>query len=82
MGHFRFHRRIPILPGLWLNLSKRGISLSAGVPGATVNVSKDGVQGTAGIPGSGLSYRTSRVTPWLKKVRALGRKPKPEDTEQ
>ena len=51
---FRFQRRIKIAPGVRLNLSKNGISTSAGIPGLTVN-SRGTV--TAGLPGTGLSYR-------------------------
>ena len=57
---FRFRKRLRILPGLWLNLSKRGGSLSVGGRGATVNLNSKGVQQTIGIPGSGVSYRTKR----------------------
>ena len=35
MGFLRFQRRIGIAPGLELNLSKSGVSLSAGVKGLT-----------------------------------------------
>lgn len=51
---FRFQRRLKLFPGVWLNLSKSGVSASAGVPGFTVN--SRGTT-TAGIPGTGLSYR-------------------------
>lgn len=53
----RFRRTISIIPGVRLNVSKTGVSVSAGVPGATVNVGKDGVTRTIGIPGTGLSDR-------------------------
>jgi Protein of unknown function (DUF4236) len=56
---FRFRKRLKLFPGLWINLSKKGGSLSVGGRGATVNISKRGVTGTAGLPGSGISYRTS-----------------------
>src|ERR1051326_8953557 len=54
---FRFSRRVSIMPGLKLNLSKGGLSLSAGVPGAHINFGPRGVYGSTGIPGTGLSYR-------------------------
>src|ERR1700730_16246007 len=57
---FRFHKRLRIIPGLWLNLSKKGGSLSVGGRGATINVNSEGHQETVGLPGSGLSYRTRR----------------------
>src|ERR1700730_12840219 len=57
---FRFHKRLRIIPGFWLNLSKKGGSLSVGGRGATINVNSQGHQETVGLPGSGLSYRTKR----------------------
>jgi len=57
---FRFRRRLRIFPGLWLNLSKKGTSLSVGGRGATINVNREGVQETIGLPGSGVSYLTRR----------------------
>jgi hypothetical protein len=53
---FRFFKRIQILPGLTLNLSKTGASLSAGVRGAHVTVSPKGIRQTVGLPGSGIFY--------------------------
>ncbi|MCG5526305.1 DUF4236 domain-containing protein [Ectothiorhodospira haloalkaliphila] len=55
---FRFQRRIRIAPGLRLNVSKRGVGLSAGVPGASISLGRRGAYGNVGIPGTGLSYRT------------------------
>jgi hypothetical protein len=61
MMGLRFRRRLRILPGLWLNVSKLGASTSIGGHGATLNLSKRGK--TLGLPGSGLSYRSTRE-PW------------------
>ena len=55
---FRFRKSVKIAPGLKLNLSKSGGSLSIGGRGATVNLSNRGVRSTYGIPGTGLSYVT------------------------
>jgi hypothetical protein len=52
----RFRRSFTIFPGVKVNVSKGGISLSVGKPGATLNFSKRGVRQTVGIPGSGLSH--------------------------
>lgn len=60
MGSFRFYRRVHIFPGLTVNLSKCGPSLSVGVRGAHVTVDRRGVTRTVGIPGSGIFY-TSRT---------------------
>ena len=56
----RFRKRLRIFPGLWVNLSTRGGSVSVGGRAATINVSPKGHQETLGLPGSGLSYRTRR----------------------
>jgi hypothetical protein len=58
---FRFQKRIGVGP-FKLNLSKTGVSVSAGVPGATVNYDlsnrrKKKLRATVGLPGTGLSYR-------------------------
>jgi hypothetical protein len=54
---FRFQKRISLLPGVRINLSKSGVSASLGPRGADVNIGRDGVTTNAGIPGTGLSYR-------------------------
>jgi hypothetical protein len=38
MGNFRFYRRVSIFPGLSINLSKSGPSLTVGMRGAHVTV--------------------------------------------
>ncbi|GAB4349777.1 MAG: hypothetical protein Kow0099_33010 [Candidatus Abyssubacteria bacterium] len=53
---FRFWRRVKIAPGVTLNLSKSGGSLSFGPRGAKVTVGPRGPRVTAGIPGTGLFY--------------------------
>lgn len=54
---FRFSRRITLMPGVRVNLSKSGASLSVGPRGASVTMGKRGIYGNVGIPGTGLSYR-------------------------
>ena len=53
---FRFWRRIRIAPGVTLNLSKGGVSVSFGPRGAKLTVGKSGARATGGIPGTGLFY--------------------------
>lgn len=53
---FRFRRTIKIIPGLRLNVGKRGVSASVGVRGAHVTVGKGGTRHTVGIPGTGASW--------------------------
>lgn len=52
----RFWRRLTILPGVTLNLSKSGGSLSVGPRGAKFTIGPKGARVTAGIPGTGLFY--------------------------
>lgn len=56
MGFF-FNKRIKILPGITMNISKSGVSWSLGVRGAKVNISKRGTYLTGGIPGTGIYAR-------------------------
>lgn len=56
----RFRRRIRLAPGLHLNLSGSGVSLSAGLRGASLTVGRDGVWANVGIPGSGI-YQRERI---------------------
>jgi hypothetical protein len=56
---FRFFRRASILPGVRVNLSRSGPSLTLGVRGAHVTVGARGVTKTVGIPGTG-AYWTDR----------------------
>lgn len=55
MAYLRFHRGMRLLPGVRLNLSKSGPSLSLGVTGARVNLGPQGLRTTVGLPGTGLS---------------------------
>lgn len=55
----RFRRRIKVLPGVYLNVSRSGVSTSVGVRGAHVTLGHGKVRATSGIPGSGLSYTQS-----------------------
>jgi hypothetical protein len=56
---FRFYRRLKIAPGLSVNFSRSGPSLSLGVRGAHVTFGKRGITRTIGLPGTGLFF-TSR----------------------
>jgi hypothetical protein len=53
---WRFQRRKRILPGVTLNLGKRGAGVSAGRRGATVSASRRGLTATVGLVGTGLAY--------------------------
>jgi len=56
---FRFFRRIKLAPGVTLNLSKSGGSLSFGPRGAKFTVGPRGQRATVGIPGTGIFYTTT-----------------------
>lgn len=58
----RVRKIVRLLPGVRLNLSKGGGSLSLGGRGLSVNLGREGVRTTVGAPGTGLSYSTR--APW------------------
>ena len=53
-----FRKRIKILPGVTLNLSKSGVSATIGRKGMSVSLGRRGTYLNAGIPGSGIYSRT------------------------
>ncbi|MBR3221052.1 MAG: DUF4236 domain-containing protein [Kiritimatiellae bacterium] len=55
---FRFQRRITILPGVSINIGKRGTSVSVGPRGARTTIGSRGVRHSFGIPGTGIRYET------------------------
>lgn len=59
---FRFQKRIKILPGVTINLSKSGVSTSVGPRGAKLNFGKKGSKATVGLPGTGASYSEQLAT--------------------
>jgi len=65
----RFRKRIKIMPGLSMNLSKSGVGLSTGTKGARLSLGADGkVRGTAGISGTGI-YATETLSGKSKKSK-------------
>lgn len=56
MGNFRFYRRVSIFPGLSVNVSKSGPSLTVGMRGAHMTLGRNGIRRTVGIPGTGVYY--------------------------
>jgi Protein of unknown function (DUF4236) len=56
---FRFQRRVRVLSGLRLNLSKSGVGVSVGRTGLRLGIDANREKYlSVGLPGSGLSYRT------------------------
>ena len=62
----RFRRSIKIMPGVKVNLSKRGISTSFGTRGVYYTIGSNGRRtSSVGIPGTGISS----VSTWNKKFK-------------
>jgi hypothetical protein len=53
----KFRRRIRVLPGFTVNLSKSGLSATVGIRGASINLGKRGNYLNVGIPGTGIYDR-------------------------
>lgn len=53
---FRFRKSLRIAPGISLNLSKSGPSVSVGPRGAKINASRRGLRATVSVPGTGFSW--------------------------
>ncbi len=53
---FRFRQSFRLLPGVRLNLGKRGASVSVGARGAHLTVGPKGMRTTVGLAGTGMSY--------------------------
>lgn len=54
----RFRKSIKILPGVRLNLSKSGMSVTLGGKTLSLNLGKQGAYANVDLPGTGLTYRT------------------------
>jgi hypothetical protein len=52
----RFRRTFTLFPGVKVNVSKGGMSITVGRKGFHLNFSKQGVRQTTGLPGSGISH--------------------------
>lgn len=76
---FRLFRRFKIAPGITINLSKSGLSASAGVRGARVTLGPRGVRRTVGIPGTGISYSEDSASGGSPKRASRSRSARPTD---
>lgn len=75
---WRFRRSIRIVPGVRINLGKRGLSsVSVGGKGATFNAGRRGSMTTFSLPGTGLSYQ-HRFRKRPKKLPTRGAVPYPQ----
>lgn len=53
---WRFNKRLKVLPGIFLNISKSGISLTVGGKGATFTIGPTHTTKRFTIPGTGWTY--------------------------
>jgi hypothetical protein len=51
--NWRFRKRITLMPGVRLNLSKGGVSARVGIRGAGITLGKSGMTASGGLPGTG-----------------------------
>ena len=58
---WRYRKRIKILPGIHINISKSGISTNIGVKGANITFGPKGTYVNTGFPGTGL-YRRDKIS--------------------
>ncbi|WP_353002467.1 DUF4236 domain-containing protein [Mesorhizobium sp. M0761] len=56
---WRFRKSVRLVPGVRLNVGKKGVSVSAGTRGFKTTIGTSGRTTAVGIPGTGLSH-TSR----------------------
>ena len=66
---WRFQKRIRLLPGVTLNLSRKGVSTSIGTRGARVTLGHGKRRTTVGIPGSGISHTSVASTTSGRRAR-------------
>lgn len=66
----RFRKSVKILPGVKLNFSESGASVTVGKRGMSANFSSRGTRTTVGIPGTGLSYTSYSRKSHTPKVKS------------
>lgn len=57
---WKYRKRIKIVPGVTINVSRSGVSTTIGPKGASVNIGKNGTYLNTGIPGTGI-YDRQRI---------------------
>lgn len=70
---WKFRKRVKVAPGVKVNLTNSGTSVTVGGKGGSVNVGKKGVYGNVGIPGTGIYNR--------KKISDISKEQKDEPEE-
>jgi hypothetical protein len=76
-----FRRRIKIIPGVHMNLSKKGISTSIGVKGASLTLGQNGAYINTSIPGTGL-YNRKKLSKGRTPIEDLSTINQPKIDEQ
>lgn len=72
--HTRLWRRVRLAPGVTINLSKSGPSVSVGPRGSKITFGRRGVRQTVGIPGTGI-YATRQVSSPRARARSAPGRP-------
>lgn len=57
---WQYRKRVKVAPGVYMNITKNGISTSVGVRGASMTFGKNGTYLNTGIPGTGF-YNRQRI---------------------
>lgn len=79
----RFRKSVSLFPGVRLNFSKSGMSVSSGVPGFRKTINTKGqVTTTVGIPGTGLYYVDTKKTGSNQSSRSRNTQTQPIITQQ
>ncbi len=60
MASWNFRRRVTLMPGVRINLSKQGFSTTFGPRGANVNIGRQGAFLNTGLPGTGI-YKRQKI---------------------
>ncbi|MDA1850282.1 DUF4236 domain-containing protein [Bacillus cereus] len=68
---FKFRKSFKVAPGVKVNLSNKGVGMSAGVKGVRVSTGPSGSRITTSLPGTGLSYEQRIGTPKGSKQREV-----------
>ena len=64
---WNYRKRIKVAPGVYINVSKGGVSTSVGVRGASVTFGENGTYVNTGIPGTGF-YNRQKISGGKKNV--------------
>lgn len=79
----RFRKSVSLFPGVRLNFSKSGMSVSSGVPGFRKTINTKGqVTTTVGIPGTGLYYVDTKKPGSNQSSRSRSPRTQPAVTQQ